>query len=133
MTKTVYLIVEPIEIIASDLALCVQDYDPAAKVFVAERPEGSFAALEDGEAAVRVAFIHADPTGFHATDLGRALAGRGAYCVFMGDRAEREGKGIAVLQRPFSFQTIAALLDQLIGAAAAQSQSGAGGGNRSNA
>ena len=45
MDSTVYLVVEPIEIIASDLAMNVQEYDPTATVLVALSPEAGCLAL----------------------------------------------------------------------------------------
>lgn len=113
MTKSVYLVVEPITIIALDLALCVQDYDPSAKIIVAHTSAEAVAAVV-AQSAVCIAFVHADPDGFDASDLGKAVTKRGAACVFMGDRAERTTTGaIHVLQRPFSSETLATLLDGL--------------------
>ncbi len=111
MDSTVYLVVEPIEIIASDLAMNVQEYDPTATVLVALSEEAGCLALQ-GHASVRLAFVHADPRGFSATDIARALHGRNAQVVFTGDAAERSVNGEMVLQRPFSAQTTAAVLQQ---------------------
>ena len=113
MASSFYLIVEPIEIIASDLALSVQDYDVAGSVAVASTLQTALTLLAD-HPTVRVAFLHADPTGFSDTALGQALAARQALCVFMGDAAERAKKAMVVLDRPFSPQTIAELLDQIM-------------------
>ena len=113
MASSFYLVVEPIEIIASDLAHSVQDYDAVGTVAVATTPQKALSVLAD-HPSVRVAFLHADPTGFADTALGHALATRQALCVFMGDAAERAKKAMVVLNRPFSPQTIAELLDQII-------------------
>ncbi len=103
------MVVEPIEIIASDLAMNVQDYDPLATVLTALTHEAACVLLEAYE-SVRLAFVHADPKGFAKTRLAQALDCRGAQVVFTGDAAERKDQGILVLQRPFSAQTTAALL-----------------------
>lgn len=109
MNSTVYLVVEPIEIIASDLAMNVQEYDPSAMVLLALSFEAAFTMLK-GHDSVRLAFVHADPSDFAKTSLARALDGRGAQLVFTGDAAERKSDGIIVLQRPFSTLTTAELL-----------------------
>ena len=109
MNGCVYLVVEPMEIIASDLAMSVQDFDPSARVLIALTPQGAVAQL-DGHPAVTVAFVHADPKDFATTTLARALKGCGAQVVFTGDAAERHNDGVLVLQRPFSAQTTAAVL-----------------------
>lgn len=111
MDRTVYLVVEPMEIIASDLAMSVQEYDPTATVLVALSSEAGCLALQ-GHASVRLAFVHADPRGFCTTDIARALASRNAQVVFTGDAAERRADGQMVLERPFSAQTTAAVLQQ---------------------
>ncbi len=112
MTPSIYLIVEPISIIAHDLALSVQDYDDAGTVVVAATPAEAIALLAN-KVSVRFAFIHADPTGFGDTKLGDALAKRHAVCVFMGDAADRAKQELVVLDRPFSPLTIAALMQRL--------------------
>jgi hypothetical protein len=109
MHNAVYLVVEPIEIIALDLAMNVQDYDSTATVLVASSLDVGCDVLE-GHASVSVAFVHTDPQEFDRTRLGRALYSRGAQLVFTGDRAERNGAGVLVLHRPFSSQTTAELL-----------------------
>lgn len=111
MKSTVYLVVEPIGIIASDLAMNVKEYDASAKVLIALTLKKGVEMLE-GHAAVRLAFVHADPSDFADTILARALSGRGAQVIFTGDAAERKDSGIFVLQRPFCAQTTAAALQR---------------------
>ena len=111
MKSTIYLVVEPIQIIASDLAMNVQEYDPSAKVLIAlTLKEGS--EILESHAAVRLAIVHADPSAFAGSILARALSNRGAQVIFIGDAAERKDSGIFVLQRPFSAQTTAAALQR---------------------
>ena len=113
MNTSVYLVMEPIGIIASDLAMNVQDYDPRATVLVALSPEAGCVMLE-GHLSVRLAFVHTDPTGFATTCLARMLAERGAKVAFTGDSAERNDKDALVLHRPFSTDTTAALLPRAL-------------------
>jgi hypothetical protein len=113
MASSFYLIVEPIDIIATDLGLSVQDYDGTATVGIAKTLEDALTMLADRR-SVHVAFLHADPVSFAETELGGALALRGAQSVFMGDAAEHAKRAMVVLDRPFSPHTIAALLQSLI-------------------
>jgi hypothetical protein len=111
MNSNVYLVVEPFEIIAYDLAMNVQEYDASATVLIAPLPEIACQVLQD-HASVWLAFVHADANGFATTELARALDERGAKVVFTGDAAERNDSTILVLHRPFSAETTAALLRQ---------------------
>lgn len=111
MNSSVYLVVEPIHIIAEDLAMSVQDYDPSATVLIAPSPEAACAVLA-GEGFVRLAFVNLDARRFHKTDLARALVARGTKVVFAGGFSEPEGSELLVLDRPFSAETTAALLQR---------------------
>lgn len=110
-----YLVMEAALIVAEDLALAIRDFDPAANVLLAPSPP---AALEEIASAGQVwrAFVHADPAGFGATELGLALERRGARVVFIGDAAERSGR-MDVLQRPFGSETVEVCLRQMLMAA----------------
>lgn len=109
MQDTVYLVVEPMAFIARDLALNVQDYDPTAKVLVADTADMASQLLA-GAPYVRLAFVHVDPNHFATTNLAQTLKDHGAQVVFFGNAAEENDSGILVLQRPFTAQTTAALL-----------------------
>ncbi len=111
MNSSVYLVVEPIAIIASDLAMNVQEYYPSATVLTALAHDAAWAMLQ-GHDDVQLAFVNADPSGFAMTPLARALADRKARVIFTGDAAERNDSGILVLHRPFSSETTAALLQR---------------------
>jgi hypothetical protein len=114
MTSPVYLIIEPIDIIATDLAHIVQDFDADAIVLVAKAPDDAMSMIA-GHPAIHAALIHASPQGHAESDLGIALAARNTRCVFMGDAAERAATEMHVLLRPFSTATVAALLEELTG------------------
>lgn len=109
MKNDVYLVVEPMQIIAADLAMNVQDYDPSALVLTAHSPEAAYALL-DSCTSVRLAFVHSDPDTFNSSRLAQALYRLGAQIAFTGDAAERKSDGIWVLQMPFCGQTIATFL-----------------------
>ncbi len=111
MKSSVYLVVEPIQVIASDLAMSVQEYDPSATVLIALSPEAACEVLE-GEPSVRLAFVHVDARKFCKTDLAKALDRRGALVVFAGGSAEPDDCAKLVLDRPFSAETTAALLQR---------------------
>ena len=110
MNSHAYLVVEPIAIIAEDLAMNVQDYDPCATVLVA-RSVTAACEIVQRHPAVRLAFVKTDPESFPSTCLARALGARGTKLVFTGDAAERNARGNLVLQRPFCGQSTAAVLD----------------------
>ena len=109
MNSPVYLVVEPMQIVATDLAMIVSDYDTTATVLIALTLDAACEILK-GHPAVRLAFVHADPTSFAQTDLARALEDRRAQVAFTGDAAERKGSGMLVLHRPFSAETTAGVL-----------------------
>lgn len=109
MNSSVYLVVESIPIIAQDLAMSVQDYDPSATVLIAPSPEAACAVLA-GETCVRLAFVNLDARRFHQTDLATALGARGTKVVFAGGYSDPECSDMLVLDRPFSAETTAALL-----------------------
>ncbi len=109
MNTAVYLVVEPIPIIATDLAMTLEEYDPCATVWVAQAQEEACGILANCD-RVDVAFVHADPANFLDTQLGRKLFAAGAKVVFTGDRAECSTTGHLVLHRPFSARSLVAAL-----------------------
>lgn len=109
MNSPVYLVVEPMQIVATDLAMIVSDYDTTATVLIALTLDAACDIIMK-HPAVRLAFVHSDPTSFGDTALSRALKDRCAQVVFTGDAAERKGGGMLVLHRPFSAETTAGVL-----------------------
>lgn len=112
MQNNVYLIVEPNSIIASDLALSVQDFHREANVLTAVSHEEAIERLTD-IVSVQLAFIHMDPHKFDKTDLARCLVARGARLVYIGGAAEQSEAGRLVLHRPFTQQSTADLLHRI--------------------
>lgn len=113
MHDTVYLVVEPMAIIARDLAMNVQDYDPSATVLVAETPDMASLMLSRVP-KVRLAFVHVDPNHFATTTLAQTLKDHGTQVVFFGNAAEENDTGILVLHRPFSAETTKAILQRAL-------------------
>lgn len=111
---SVYLVVEPVSIIAMDLGASIREFDPAAEIIVAQSTDMAVRALA-GQDAVGVAFVHMNPGSFAAGPLASELAARGAVCVFMGEAAEQAADtGILLLIRPFSAVTVADLLARIV-------------------
>ncbi|MES2145188.1 MAG: hypothetical protein V4516_12725 [Pseudomonadota bacterium] len=111
---SVYLVVEPVSIIAMDLGASIREFDPSAQIIVAQSADTAVRALA-GQDAVGVAFLHMDPCGLATGPLAAGLAARGAVCVFMGEAAERAAQtGILLLERPFSTATVADLLARIV-------------------
>jgi hypothetical protein len=109
MNIAVFLVVEPIPIIATDLAMTLEEYDPHATVWVAHTQDEACRLLI-GCDRVDVALVHADPATFLETHLGRMLFTAGTKVVFTGDKAECSASGHLVLHRPFSAQSLVAAL-----------------------
>ena len=109
MNKSVYLVMEPIQVIATDLAMHVQEYDPSAMVLIAHSPEAACEVLRS-VAAVRFAFVHVAADKFGGTDLALALHVRGARIVFSGTSPDRNNSEKLVLDWPVSAETSAVLL-----------------------
>jgi hypothetical protein len=111
---SVYLVVEPIRIIANDLALCIQEYDRDAEVIVATSPDEARVAVVGGD-SVQVAFLHMDLETFSAGPLADVLAASATVCVFMGGAAERvRDARYLLLERPFSSEMVANLLARIM-------------------
>jgi hypothetical protein len=104
----IYLVAEAVELIAEDLADCLREADPGARVVIAAPRPGFAGRLPPGIAAA-AAFLHLDPNDpAVAADLAQ-LRASGARLWFMGASAEMRG-GPEVLDRPFSTETVAAAL-----------------------
>lgn len=109
-----YLVVEPISVIALDLAASIREFDSSAHVIVAGTPEDAGSAIANYD-AVDVAFLHAHPSKIALAPLARKLSASGARCVFMGDAAEEARvANFALLERPFSTETLSNLLARLM-------------------
>jgi len=123
MVNEVFLIVEPLGLVAEDLAQCIAEHRAGARVVVAPDADAALRTHDDAP-RISAAIVHVDPEGFSQTPLGAWLNSVGARVAFLGDAAERwmagdagppcgGGTGIVVLDRPFSPASVGALLDRL--------------------
>ena len=109
----VFLVVEPVALIAEDLAQCIGDHHPEAVVLRAAKVGDALRALA-GHSHVTAAIVHCDPHGFCGTALGLALAARRAKVVFMGSRADMAAEGTLLrLRSPFDSDTVQMMLECL--------------------
>lgn len=104
-----YLIVLRHVVVAQDIALTLSDHDPGAPVLLATATTEALRLLE-GAPCLRVAFVAEAPALFAGSSLEAAIAARGGRPVLIGEAAEADPMGFAVLLRPF---TTAAVLVHL--------------------
>lgn len=108
-----FVVVEPVGLVAEDLAQCIGDFHADALVLRAANVAMAIRALA-GHSRVTAAFVHCDPRGFCATALGTALTVRGAQIIFMGGRADMAAEGTLLrLRRPFDSDTVQMMLESL--------------------
>jgi electron transfer flavoprotein alpha/beta subunit len=121
MDGRLYLVVEPMALIAEDLASCIHEKDSAAHVVCVASLAGAGEEVARRQRRFHAAFLQADPQDFAATPLAAQLSAHGAHLVFIGDAAEASGQGWQVLERPFSAETVgevlACLMEKAPGAA----------------
>lgn len=113
--QNIYLVVEPMPPIAEDLALSLSDGDPGGEVLVAATEAQALQAIQ-GRGPIVLAIVHNGPQDFLRSELGAALAERGARVVLIGDRAEEAPPHaeFAVLQRPYDADHLMALMAQAL-------------------
>lgn len=116
MQSRIYLVVEPMSLIAEDLALSISEADTDAQVITLARPEEALSAL-DRLASVHLALVNTDPAGFHQSELGHALMRRRARLLFLGNDAEEARGAVPVLMRPFSSDCVASMVAHYLGTA----------------
>ena len=109
----VFLVVEPMAVIAEDLAQCIGDHHAEALVLRAPKAADALRALA-GHPRVTAAIVHCDPHGFSGTALGQALAERRAQVIYMGSRADMAAEGTLLrLRSPFDSDTVQMMLESL--------------------
>jgi hypothetical protein len=109
MSGPVFLVMEPLALLAEDIAGALGASVPDATVLWATGP-GNALALLVGVGAVDVAILNCAPDPFAETALAAALTLRGASLVFMGDAAEARPGNARRLENPFSDQSVASML-----------------------
>ena len=107
--QNLYLVVEPSQIVALDLAHAIRVFDPQGEVRLVKGP-GEALAVMAGTRPVAV-FLHQRQDN----DPGlRALRETGVPIAFTGPGAESVSGSDPVLDSPFTEATVAALLRQLL-------------------
>lgn len=107
----IYLVVEPEQIIAQDLAHAIRSFDPAADVRVVSEPGAGLSLLPH----VRAVFLHDEPTRSPADEAMQQLQDAEVPLIFLGSMAEnRQQAGAVLLFSPFSEATVAAALRQVL-------------------
>lgn len=108
-----YFVIDPDQIVAEDLAHAIRANDPQAEVIVFPTPQ---AALDElALRRPRAVLIHHEPRGFRQTPAGVALETLAVPYAFRGMVAEADAEGAHVLASPFNENTVADLLQQLLG------------------
>lgn len=117
MANGAFLVVEPVTLVAEDLAACIADALGAVEVIVAATLEDAAQRLTAVPAPlVRLALLHAAPDDYAGSLLSGLLRAVGATVAFMGGRAEEAAatdSGVTVLEQPFSTETVRAFLTRL--------------------
>lgn len=108
-----YFVIDPDQIVADDLAHAIRVNDPAAEVVVFPSPGAALAELVIRPP--RAVLIHHEPRGFKRTPAGITLHSLEVPYAFRGPVSEAEAEGAPVLASPFSENTVADLLRQLLG------------------
>lgn len=111
--QQVFLVVEPVAIIAEDLSECILECHPGAVVLRADHAGAALAQLA-AHPRVTAAFVHLDNREFCGSAVGQALLTRGAKVIFMGSRADQAPDGsILRLRWPFDTDTVMMLLQSI--------------------
>ncbi len=111
------LLVEP-GLVATDLTGIISEADLHARVVIARDIAAAHEVLTDAR-IVASAILDIDPDHGPAEALARAVAARGGRVVLIGDAAEDKAERTRwlVLQRPFTTETVLAVLDGVCGPA----------------
>lgn len=107
-----YIVVEPSQIVAQDLAHAIRAFDPKAKVQLLSDAADALAVLAEAKPAA--VFLHREPASDRSIQVGRALWDAGVPIAFTGVEAEMSVAGAEVLDSPFTEATVAALLQRLL-------------------
>lgn len=111
--QRVFLVVEPMAVIAEDLAECIEECHPDALVLRAGDAAAAVAAVTAWP-RVTAAFVHLDPQGFSGSALGLALTERAAQIIYMGSRADMAPEGSLLrLRSPFDSETVQMALESI--------------------
>lgn len=104
------LVLEPVPLVAEDLAMLIEDCKPGTKVILTGTLAEAEAVL-DAEGGCDVAFLNTDPERFTRTALALMLQGSNAVVVFLGHEVEAARMAQRYLERPFSGVGVMRMLD----------------------
>jgi SpoU rRNA methylase family enzyme len=113
-----YLVIEPEQIVAQDLALAIRSSEPGSNVLVVRDLHEAAERLE--HLRPRAIFLHEDPERLRNELAARFLSGIDAPLVFLGTLAETRSAGEIVLETPFTEASVEAALRRVLNGAAGQ-------------
>jgi hypothetical protein len=107
------LVLEPMPLVAEDLAMLIEECRPGTKVMLASSVTEAEAVL-DAEGGCDVAFLNTDPEQLARTGLGLMLQGSGALVVFLGHEIEAARGSHLYLEVPVSGMAVMQALDLVL-------------------
>ncbi len=106
------LILEPVPVVAEDLALLIEETRAGTEVVVTGTLVEAEAVLAAG-GGCDVAFLNTDPERFAETSIAKKLEASGVVVVFVGHEVEAARVAQRYLERPFSGPGVRGMLDLL--------------------
>ena len=104
------LVLEPVPLVAEDLALMIEECRSGTKVVVTGTLAEAEAALK-ADGGCDVAFLNTDLQRFAGTSLAKTLERSGAVVVFLGHEVEAAREAQRYLERPFSGAGVLRMLE----------------------
>ncbi len=108
-----YFVVQPVLIVAQDLAHAIRAYDASAQVHIFGQVSDALSALSDTRPLA--VFLHSRLNGVQSQRIKDALRDAGVPFAFTGAEAEVFPVDAHVLASPFTEATVATLLQELVG------------------
>ena len=104
------LVLEPVPLVAEDLAMMIEECRPGTEVVVTGAMVEAEAAL-DADGGCDVAFLNTDPERFAGTSLAKKLERSGVVVIFVGHEVEAARVAQRYLERPFSGPGVMGMLE----------------------
>ena len=95
-------------LVATDIAMIIEDLRPDARVVVARSNENAAEDVQGGR--IEVAFVQCDAAQLSMSPLGQRLSRDGSRLIFVGREQSDVPDGVRVLPFPFKRADVAALL-----------------------
>lgn len=111
-----YLVIEPEQIVAQDLALAIRSSEPGSNVLIVRDLDEAAERLE--HLRPRAIFLHVDPERLRNDLAARFFSEIDAPLVFLGTLAEARPAGEIVLATPFTEASVEATLRRVLNGAA---------------